>query len=171
MAGFALSVAILSASGCNDDPTTAVVDNDYPAAHVVTVYRAWWVTTLFPDPVGAGESSETERTIPASDFAYALIAPGWSPDTTSGPTQLIALKSRQPLSVTTHDLLHIAISDDTFAGDCAAGSTLSSDDASLIVERIFPGAFAGLSYDSATCVSTPVALDGGTTDAGDASAD
>ena len=77
-----LALALLAVVGCNGDPTTVVVDNGFPAAAdaagTMTVFKVWWVTTLFPSPVAPGASSETERTIAATDFAYALLAPGWS---------------------------------------------------------------------------------------------
>ena len=175
---FVMAIGILTsvlASGCNDDPTTVVVDNGYSTTVPATVYRAWWVTTLFPHPVAAGESSETERTIPGNDLAYALLAPGWSPDDTTPPPRLIALRSKNQLAATTHELLHIAVSDDTFTGNCDTGSTLDAEDAQLVVGRIFPGAFAGLTYDPATCTSAPVAGDAGVSNdaatAGDGSAD
>jgi hypothetical protein len=147
-------------AGCNDDPTMARVDNafaiagDAPSTTTMTVYKAWWVTTLFPNPIPAGASSESERTIPATDFAYVLLAPGWTPDMGGRPPRLIAAKSAAKLSVPVHDLLHIVVSDATFVGNCAAGKTLGTEDARLIVERIFPGDFTGLVYDPATCTAT-----------------
>lgn len=162
--------------GCSNNPTTAVVENRYPVAHDggsstgTTVFKAWWVTTLFPTPVRPGATSETERTIPGSDYAYVLIAPGWVPDSDLLPARLIALKSISKLSATEHSLLTIAVSDEGFAGNCAAGSTLDADDARLIVERIFPGEFAGVTYDPATCASTPATADGSAPD-GQASGD
>ena len=163
-----LTVLTSAAAGCNDQPTTVLVQNDYPepaggaaSQPVMTVFKLWWVTTLFARPVAPGAISESERTIPGTDFAYALIAPGWSPDSRTPPARLIALKSVQALTVSVHDVLTIAVSDQQFTGNCAAGGTLDADDAQLVVQRIFPGAFAGLSYDPATCASTPVATDGG----------
>jgi hypothetical protein len=164
----------LSLIGCNDAPTTALVENGYPAAGaaggggVMIVFKAWWVTTLFPNPVAPGEDSEPERTIPSDDYAYALIAPDWSGDDGRAPARLIALKSRQKLSGTAHDLLRITVSDDQFAGNCAGGEPLSAEDAQLVVERIFPREFAHVAYDPTTCVSTPVSVDAG---GGDASSD
>jgi hypothetical protein len=173
-----LAAAVLIFSGCDDKPTTAVVENGYalpatgaaPANTTTTVFKTWWVTTLFPIPVAAGASSETERTIAASDFAYALLAPGWSPDSGAPPPRLVAVKSVQKLTVAAHDLLTIIVSDDRFAGNCAAGTTLTNDDARLIVERIFPGELAGMSYDAATCTSTPASSDGSILDTATATA-
>jgi hypothetical protein len=164
--------AACAATGCDDNPTPADVEPDYataddasaPAA-TITVFKTWWVTTLFPSPVLPGAESETERTIPGTDFAYALIAPGWTADSGQPPARLVALKSAQTLTATEHHLLSITISDATFNGNCAAGSVLDGDDARLIVERIFPGEFAGLTYDPATCTATPTtATDAGATD-------
>ena len=88
--GLALAVASLLATlaGCDDTPTTAVVENAFPAVsdaappaptsvYPTSVYRVWWVTTLFANAIAPGASSLTERTIPAADYAYALLAPGW----------------------------------------------------------------------------------------------
>ena len=158
-----LAIALIAAAGCNGDPTTAVVENGYPAAWragTMTVFKVWWVTTLFPSPVAPGASSETERTIAATDFAYALLAPGWSPGG-GPPARLVALASAQPLTATPHDLLTITVDDAHFVGDCAAGSTLDAADAELIVERIFPGDFAGATYDPSTCTTTPAVADAG----------
>jgi hypothetical protein len=159
-----LALALLAVVGCNGDPTTVVVDNGFPAAAdaagTMTVFKVWWVTTLFPSPVAPGASSETERTIAATDFAYALLAPGWSPGG-GPPARLVALASAQPLTATPHDLLTITVDDAHFVGDCAAGSTLDAADAELIVERIFPGDFAGATYDPSTCTTTPAVADAG----------
>jgi hypothetical protein len=152
-----LASSLLAATllaGCDDTATTAIVQNRY--ATTTTVFKAWWVTTLFANPVAPGNASETERTIPATDYAYALLAPEWP------PAQLIAAKSMAKLSATEHQLLTIDVSDDQFIGNCASGNLLSDDDARLITERIFPGDFAGLSYDAATCTSTPRQSDAGT---------
>jgi hypothetical protein len=170
--GFA-AIATL-AVGCNDQPTTVTVANDYPApsagaasAAGMTVFKVWWVTTLLPSPVAPGETSEAQRTIPGNDFAYALLAPGWSPDSGSRPERLVAVKSVQKLQGSVHDLLTIAVSDQQFTGNCAAGSLLDDLDAQLIVQSIFPGSFVGLRYEPATCSSLPTATDGGAPDAGD----
>jgi hypothetical protein len=59
--------------------------------------------------------------------------------------------------------LRITVADETFIGDCASGKPLSSEDAQLIVERIFPGDFAGVTYDSTACITVSNG-DGGTSD-------
>jgi hypothetical protein len=160
-----LALALLASPGCDDAPTTAVVANGYPVAgdvaDTMTVFKVWWAPTLFPDPVPPGEASETERTIPGSDFAYALLAPGWSAESATPPPRLVALKSTRALTAVAHERLAIPVSDDAFTGNCAAGSTLAEADARLIAERIFPGDFAGASYDPATCTSTPAPPDAG----------
>ncbi len=112
--GLGFAAAVFCAVGCDDAPTTAVVENAYPApgdaglADAVTVFKVWWVTTLFPTPVAPGASSEIQRTIPGSDFAYALLAPGWLPEGETRPPRLVAMKSTQPLTATAHDLLTIS---------------------------------------------------------------
>lgn len=170
----------VASAACSDDPTTAVVENGFPAAvdggtsSKTTVFKVWWSTTLFPTPVAPLTSSEVERTVPATDFAYALLAPGWAPEDGGRPSRLVPVRSVAKLSVATHDRLLIAVSDDTFVGNCAAGKRLSDEDARFVVERIFPGDFAGSLYDPTTCETT--SSDGGASDApssdasGDASA-
>jgi hypothetical protein len=161
LAGFAAALG-----GCDDAPTTAVVENGFgvPAASNVgganlpptSVVEVWWLTTLFPSAVGPGATSEIERAVPGTDFAYALLAPGWSPGDGGRPARLVAVKSAAELSVAAHGRLRIVVSNDAFTGDCDHGPPLDADDARLITERIFPGAFAGKVYDPATCTTSDV---------------
>ncbi len=167
-------------SACDTETaTTAVVDNTYPAQEDAgasasrVVYRAWWVATLFPSPVAPATSSETFRSVPATGTAYALIAPGWDPASETPPTSFIPMQSKTLLSVSRGETLHITVSDAQFFGSCDAKEPLSTDDATFIAERIFPGELAGMTYDPATCTfsasaETP-ASDAGAGDAGDAS--
>jgi len=167
-----VSLAVASISllvGCEtEDATMAVVDNAYPVASdgaattEITVYKVWWRTTLFLDAVAPGAEGATERTVPTTDTAYAVLAPGWDPSSPHPPAVLLAAKSVAPLSVARGDLLHITISDATFIGNCASGRPLSQDEADFITQRIFPGDFAGVTYDANTCTSTPLASDAGT---------
>jgi hypothetical protein len=165
LVGLAAAAAPLSA--CNDTASTVVVANGYPteadggAVAPMTVFKVWWTTTLIADPVAPGATSAAERTVPGDDFAYALLAPGWSPDFGGAPPGLIAARSAARLTVARGDQLQIVVSDDTFEGNCAAGKPLDADTAAVIVERIFPGDFAGLTYDPATCATTPVTGDAG----------
>jgi hypothetical protein len=157
----ALPLLALPLAACEtEDPTQAVVENGFPAppdggnGPQMVVYRAWWVVSPFADPVPAGMSSAVERVIPGDDYAYALLAPGWDPSS-SPPATLVAVRSKTKLSVARGDTLHIKVSDATFDGDCAAGSTLPPADADFITTHIFPGDFAG-AYDPATCTTKPV---------------
>lgn len=147
-----LTLLLVAASACDTpDPTKAVVDNAYPASSQVVVYKAWWSATLFEDPVLPGASSDEQRSVPESNFVYALLAPGWDPASGSPPTKLLAVRSKEPLAATRGDTLHIIVSDATFAGSCDARQPLSQEDADFITQRIFPGDFANVSYDAATC--------------------
>jgi hypothetical protein len=147
----ALFPAVAPLLGCDDYASSVAVVNRFDDA---SVYKAWWNTTLIADPVPPGQLSAAERTVPANEFAYALLAPGWSPASGGPPPALIAIQSRERLSVARGNMLGIAISDDTFAGNCAAGAPLDAESAAFIVERIFPGDFAGATYDPATCMTT-----------------
>jgi len=139
---------VLGLAACETpDPTKAVVDN----ASQVVVYKAWWAATLFNEPVVPGAASDEQRSVPESDFVYALLAPGWDPESGSPPTKLVAVKSKQRLAATRGDTLHIVVSDATFAGSCDAAQPLSQEDADFITQRIFPGDFANVIYDAKTC--------------------
>ena len=166
-AAFGLSAAVIAACD-SETATTAVVENGYSAppdggdpAKQTVVYRAWWVATYFPDPVAGGMASSELRTIPGSDFAYAVLAPGWDPACTSPPTSFVVVKSKSPLTVDRSEVLHVAISDQTFTGNCAAKQPLSQAEADFITQSIFPGEFMNATYDAKTCVTTPVPMDGG----------
>lgn len=155
------------------DPTKAVVDNAYPEladggdpSTQVVVYKAWFVTTLFTDPVLPAQSSDELRSVPATDTAYALLAPGWDPEGTAPPTTLIAVQSKGKVSVSRGDVLHLSISDATFTGSCAAKQPLAQADADFITQRIFPGDFADKTYDAATCTATPIPGGDAAADAG-----
>jgi hypothetical protein len=162
------------------DPTQAVVDNAYPAppdggdpATQTVVYNAWWSVTLFSTPVGAGAESDQARAVTSTDFAYAVLAPGWDPSSTTAPTTLIPVKTAALLHADRGDTLHIVVSDATVVGNCAAGKPLSQADADFITQSIFPGLFSGVTYDAAKCVATPTPVDAGndaTPEAGSADA-
>ena len=180
---FFLSAAVLCGAAAlvaceTATPTSAVVDNAYaavpdggdPAAQTV-VYRAWWVATYFPDPVAGGTTSAEQRSVPATELAYALLAPGWDPASTTPPSRLIVVRSKAPLESVRGEVLHIAVSDQTFTGNCVAGQPLSQEDADFVTQRIFPGPFANVTYDAKTCTSTPVATDAGAEGGAEAGAD
>jgi hypothetical protein len=160
-------IALLGSASCDtEDPTTVVVDNAYPVvpaggdvAKEMTVFKVWWVTSLLPDAVPPGGAGQPERTVPNSDFAYALLAPGWDPSSPAPPPRLFAAKSASRLSAARGDTLHIHVSDDTFVGNCNAARPLSQDDATFITTRIFPAEFARMIYDSKSCTARAEAGD------------
>jgi hypothetical protein len=87
--------------------------------------------------------------------AYVLLAPGWASQSSADtPTAFIVLMSRNGFTVHLGDTLHIPVGDTTFAGNCAAGSVLSADQADFITQRVFAHDFATLRYDAATCTTT-----------------
>jgi hypothetical protein len=172
LARLLLSVSLAAALGCDDDPTSVVVDNDYPvspdaaagemtAYTETTVYKAWWGTSLLPDPVAPGGEGQPERTVPYSDYAYAVLAPGWDPQSSTAPPTFVAVRSAMPLSAPRGSTLHIHVSNGTFIGDCSANEPLTQDEATFIAQSIFPDEFnaPGLAYDAATCTMKPAAGD------------
>jgi hypothetical protein len=160
-------VGLLGAPGCEtENATTVVVDNDYPpipdggdVGKEMTVFKVWWVTSFMPDPVSPGNQGQPQRTVPNSDFAYAVLVPGWDPSAATAPMKLVAATSTVKLGVARGDVLHVQVSDTTFHGNCAVGQSLPQDDADFITQRIFPGDFAGVAYDAKSCTTT--AVDGG----------
>jgi hypothetical protein len=128
----------------------AIPDGGEPAPQTV-VYRAWYSVTYFGDPIAAGEASPPQLVVTTSDTAYALLAPGWDPQSGAAPTALIAVQSKQKVFVGRGDTVTIHVSDDTFEGNCAAGSALTQDEADVITQRVFPAEFGGGTYDAKTC--------------------
>ena len=135
----AIACALCVAACDTETPTSAVVDDAYPAipdggdpASGVVVFKVWWQATAFLDPVAAGSESDVQRTVPTSDYAYAILAPGWDPASTTPPAVLIAVRSNDKLAVARGDTLHITVSDATFTGNCAAGKPLAQSDVDFI---------------------------------------
>ncbi|HYQ01533.1 MAG TPA: hypothetical protein VER96_22825 [Polyangiaceae bacterium] len=158
------SLGLLLSAGCNtSDPTNAVLSNEYPPANdassadSMAVYKGWWSVALFPDPVPAGQTSDPIRVVEGTDYGYALLAPGWDATAGASPTALIPLRSAHKLRVDRGGLLTFVVSEQATVGDCRAGHAVSQDEADFITQRIFPGEFAGLVYDAATCTTSPVA--------------
>jgi hypothetical protein len=163
---WALSVPLISA--CNtSEPTSAVLSNQYPSASsadssdATPVYKGWWAVAQFPDPVAAGETSDPVRVVLGSDYGYALLAPGWDSTSGSPPSTLIPVRSAQKLSVARGELLTFVVSEQATIGDCRADNPLTQEDADFVTQRIFPGQFAGLAYDAASCTSVAVDDDDG----------
>ena len=144
-----------------ETPTSVLVDNGYPAlseggapAQQTVVYRAFWGATYFADPVAGGATSSEQRSAIASELAYAVLAPGWDPASSTPPARFVVVKSKASLASVRGELLRIAVSDLTFTGNCLAGQPLSQEDADFLTQRVFPGEFANVAYDARTCTST-----------------
>lgn len=152
-------------AGCNtSEPTTAVLSNQYPSVSEASsadskpVYKGWWSVALFPDAVPPGQVSDPVRIVQGNDYGYALLAPGWEPSTGTPPTTLIPVRSIQTLSVGRGELLTFTVSEEATIGDCDSGKPLSQDEADFVTQRIFPGEFADLVYDAASCTTSPAAM-------------
>ena len=148
-----------------ESPTEAVVSDRYGESSGLSLYRVWYATTLFRDPLGPGEASAPERTVPGTAMAYAVLAVGWDPSSNATPTEFVPVQSRARLAVDRGDTLRIEVSDRTFDGRCGGSRPLSQSDADFITQRIFPAEFAGVTYDAATCTARASTNDGGTLDA------
>ena len=150
------TVVVSVALACDTPNTCVIIDNAYATTSGDVVYAAFWEATAFTAPITPGNSSEPHASVFASaNAAYAVLAPGWDPQSTATPTLLVVLKSRAEYALDFDNTLHIVIDDATFAGNCATGSPLSQSDADFITQRVFQSTFAGLHYDAATCTTSP----------------
>ncbi len=164
------SVCCSLLTGCEtSEPTQAVFDNDYARSgsdpgfsEEIVVYKAWWSVAQLTEPVGPGNESDPVRIVPGTDFAYALLAPGWDRESGAPPSALIPVRTRGELTAARGETLRVPLSDATTLGNCAGVETepLAQADADFITQRIFPAEFSNLSYDAATCVAVPSAVDG-----------
>jgi hypothetical protein len=156
----ALGASALGGAGCDyvDTPYTRVVlANGYPASATLplTIYVAQWQAVAFADPVPPGASSDAKDANPCSpNTAWAVLAPGWDPASSQGPGSFVVLESRSGFGAELGDTLTIPVDDAHFAGNCAAGSTLTQAQADFITQTVFASVFAGLRYDAATCTTT-----------------
>jgi hypothetical protein len=149
----------LPAIGCDTPHTDVVLDNDYPNARTdaLVLYRAAWQAVTLQEPLAPGSSSDPQSTVAASDnTAYVVLAPGWDPASATPPTSFVVMQSRQGFAVHLNNTLHIPVDDTTFIGNCAAHSFLSQAQADFITQLVFPGDFALLHYDAASCTTTPI---------------
>jgi hypothetical protein len=145
------------ATGCDAPETDVVLDNHYPtpSSSPIVIFQAQWQAVSFTMPILPGTASMPQSTVAATDnSAYALIAPGWDANAGMPPTSLVVLQSRGGYTVHLNQTLHIAVDDTAFAGNCAAGSTLTQAQADFITQRVFAPVFSGMTYDAATCTTT-----------------
>jgi hypothetical protein len=150
--------AATAASGCVPYSTNVVIENRYTSAtpSPLVIYRATWHAVAFKEPIAPGASSAAEVTLPASsNTAYVIAAPGWDPSSKTKPAKLVVMQSRAGYEVHLDTTLHIPVDDATFAGNCGAGSRLSQADADVLTQLVFPCDFVGVTYDAATCTTTP----------------
>lgn len=130
-----------------DDATSVRVMNDTDAA---IVNRLWWQTTLFTTPVEPHQRSAFERTVPASDFAYALLT-----STTGDAGTLLPIRSRERLNVERGAALELDVNTTDWLGFCDAGQPLTQDEADFITQRIFVTQFADQTFEAASCTLRP----------------
>jgi len=174
---FALAIlAFAMASAACDDPTeaTAIVENHFdPDATdggaspktasgqpVFTVYKAWYSTALFADPIAAGGASGETRIVGGTpDYAYALLAPDYDPSA-GPPASLVAVRTRDKIAGARGETLRIVFSPNTVRGPCSGEAPLTQDEYDFITQRIFPADFDG----GATLAAAPCtgAADAGT---------
>ena len=151
-------------AGCDIPSTFVVLDNQYPEsmANGQVVYEAFWQAVSFQSPIPPDSSSSPQRTIAASDnVAYVVLAPGWEVGSSAPPKSLVVMQSRVGFSVSLNQTLHIPVDDAHFAGNCAAGSSLSQTEANFLTGIVFAPLFLGVTYDAASCTASPATDAGG----------
>lgn len=126
-----------------DDATSVRVVNDTERA---VVNRLWWQTTLFATPVEPQSSSPLARTVPASDFAYALLT-----STADDAGTLLPIRSRERLHVERGAVLDVHVNSTDWLGFCDAGQPLTQEEADFITQRIFATQFAAQTFDADSC--------------------
>jgi hypothetical protein len=164
----AAGVATGLATGCAGFPdappqTNVVLDNEYAPDTSLVVYDAHWLNVSFAgQAVPPGASSAPMSTVPASadNTAYVVLAAGWDRSTAMPPETLVVLQSRSGFAVALGDTLHIPVDDETFEGNCAAGSRLTQDQANFLTQIVFAADFAGLAYDPAGCTTSQIGDEG-----------
>lgn len=149
---------VLFVVGCDTPYTYVVLDNRYPRASTnsLVVYEAFWQAISFQTPIPPGSSSVPESTIAASaNTAYVVLAPGWDAANSVSPVSFIVLESRLGFAVQLNQTLHIPVDDATFIGNCTSQSHLTQAQADFLTQIVFANLFIALSYDAATCSTTP----------------
>jgi hypothetical protein len=150
----AFGCALLSC-GWDTPHTEVVIANDYPPSTTNVIYEAFWQSIAFTTPVPEGASSDPQTSLFASpNRAYAVLAPGWDPNSGAPPPSFVVLESEGGYALDFDNTLTIPVDDATFNGNCAAGSYLAQADADFITQQVFAQTFAGLRYDAATCTTT-----------------
>jgi hypothetical protein len=135
--GLVLAVMRL-APGCQGDLSQAVVVNEYPAnvTERYTVYKVWYRSTLFLEPVSPGQESGALRIGPGTEPAYALLAPSFDVD--SGMRTLVPARTREPVQTGPGDTGRLVFSPTGALVGCGGPNGLSREDYDVITTRIFP---------------------------------
>ena len=160
---FATLVATVAlVAGCQTDPTEAVVVNALPAnaAEPLTVYRAWYLSTLYVDPVAPESQSEQLRVGAGAEPAYALLAVAYDPEV--GPVRLVPARTRENVRLEAGETARVVFSASSSLIGCDGPDGLSREQYEFLAARIFPGErLAELATGS--CAAWSAALpDGGT---------
>lgn len=156
----AILCVLSSASGaalgaaCQPDLSEAVVVNELPAngPEPLTVYKVWYRSALFLDPVAPGGQSETLRIGPGTEPAYALLALAYDPD--AGAPRLVPARTKDVIRSEPGDTARLVFSPATALIGCGGTVGMSREDYETIRQRIFPGdTFAP--FDPAGCTPQP----------------
>lgn len=145
-------VAFAVESACQGDLSEAVVVNDMPAdgPEPLTIYKVWYRSTLFLDPLAPGEQSESLRIGPGAEPAYALLAPAYDAD--AGTPRLMPARTKDVIRSEAGETVRLVFSPATAFIGCGGAAGLSREDYDTIRERIFPGDIVA-PFDPAGCTS------------------
>jgi hypothetical protein len=131
----ALFLLLLAACDGSDATYAAVTNQLGPGGP--TVYKVWYRTTLFTEPVSPGNDSPVHVVAPGGGVAYALLAPGWDPD--AGPPRSVLGGVTGTIGADKGKVVRIEIAPDKLRTACSAGGQLARDEYDVLRERIFPG--------------------------------
>ena len=134
-----VSAALRLAPGCQGDLSQAVVVNEYPAnvPEPYTIYKVWYRSTLFLEPVSPGQESGASRIGPGTEPAYALVTPSFDAD--GGTRTLLPARTRNVVQTGSGDTGRLVFSPTAALVGCGGPNGLSREDYDIITTRVFPG--------------------------------
>jgi hypothetical protein len=132
------ALLLLLASCESSDATYAAVSNQLGDGGA-TVYKVWYRTTLFTEPVTPGNDSPVHVVAPGGDVAYVLLVAEWDPNT--GPKGPLVPAITPLVGVDKGDIARIVVAKDAIRTACTGTPTsgpLAQDEYDHIRLRIFP---------------------------------
>jgi hypothetical protein len=137
-------VLLLALGACDgSDATYAAATNTFPTAPnaaPTSVYKVWFRSTLFTEPITPGNDTPVHLVAPGGDVAYAVLAPGWNADDpdAGAPPALVGVRTTNGVFATKGEIARIELGPSTVRGACTGEPPLTKDEYDVIRDRIFP---------------------------------